>query len=123
MVRTQGGNPKVVKDLSLLPQAKHKIEANAPISGIVQRIDTYRIGMLSVELGAGRKTTSDAVDPAVGFEIYKKIGDEVKQGEGLATVHANDESKGVRVAGELAGCFEMGAEATTRPGLIIKRIT
>jgi pyrimidine-nucleoside phosphorylase len=44
-------------------------------------------------LGAGRAKKSDAVDHAVGFVIHKKVGDQVKMGEALFTIHANDEAK------------------------------
>jgi len=122
MVRIQGGDPRIVDDPVLLPQAGGKIKAISERSGIVQSINTYQIGMLEVELGAGRRRKEDLIDPAVGFEIYKKIGDEVREGEALATVHASDESKGLRVAEELKGCFEIGEEPVSTPSLIIKRI-
>lgn len=122
MVRIQGGDPGIVDDANLLPQASGKIKASSERSGIVQSINTYQIGMLAVELGAGRRRKEEGIDPAVGFEIYKKIGDEVQKGEVLATVHASDESKGLRVAEELKGCFEIGEEPVSTPSLIIKRI-
>jgi len=122
MVRIQGGDPRIVDDPVLLPQAAWKIKASSERSGIVQSINTYQIGMLAVELGAGRRRKEDLIDPAVGFEIYKKIADEVREGEALATVHASDESKGLRVAEELKGCFETGDGSPNVPPLIIKRI-
>jgi pyrimidine-nucleoside phosphorylase len=126
MVRTQGGNPKVVEDLSLLPQAKYKIPVRVPAEtpdGVLVGLDAYQIGMLAAELGAGRRRKEDAIDPAVGFIVHKRIGDGVQEGEVLATVHANNESKGVRIAERLTECFEIGDETTTPPRLIIKRIT
>ncbi|MQY71458.1 thymidine phosphorylase [bacterium] len=123
MVRIQGGDPRIVDDPNLLPQAGGKIKAISERSGIVQSINTYQIGMLAVELGAGRRRKEDLIDPAVGFRIYKKIGDEVRKDEELATVHANDESKGLEVAEELKGCFEIGEEPVSAPRLVIKRIT
>ncbi|MEA3310820.1 MAG: hypothetical protein U9Q76_01240, partial [candidate division WOR-3 bacterium] len=126
MVRIQGGDPRIVDDPVLLPQARYKIPVRVPAEtpdGVLVGLDTYQIGLLGVELGAGRRRKEDAIDPAVGFEIYKKIGDEVETGESLATVHANDESKGLRVAEELGDCFETGDGSPKVPQLIIKRIT
>ena len=44
-------------------------------------MDTYKIGLATVELGCGRKKTTDIVDPTAGIEFNKKIGDEVKKGD------------------------------------------
>jgi len=126
MVKMQGGDPGIVDDLSLLPQAKVEIPVMVPAKtppGVLVGVNTYKIGMLAVELGAGRRRKEDLIDPAVGFEIYKKIGDGVRKDEELATVHANDESKGLEVAEELKGCFEIGEEPVSAPRLVIKRIT
>ncbi|MBD3286304.1 thymidine phosphorylase [candidate division WOR-3 bacterium] len=123
MVRLQGGNPAVVEDYKLLPRAEFKIPVTAEKEGVFQKIDTYKIGMLAVELGAGRRRKEDSIDPAVGFKINKKIGDEVEKGEPLAYVYANDETLGQRIARELKGCFETGDEAVLPPPLIIKKIS
>jgi thymidine phosphorylase len=43
-------------------------------------------------LGAGRRKVEDAIDPAAGAVVHAKIGDEVRKGEPLLTLHFNDES-------------------------------
>lgn len=122
MVKMQGGDSRIADDPSLLPQADRKIKASSERSGFVQSINACQIGMLAVQLGAGRRRKESEIDPAVGFSIYKKIGDEVREGEVLAIVHANDESKGLRVAEKLGDCFETGDGSPNVPPLIIKRI-
>ncbi len=125
MIQTQGGEAAVVENLSLLPQASYKIPVKLSggiPKGFLNGIDTYRIGMLAVELGAGRKTTDDVIDTAVGFEIFKKIGDTLRQGETLAIVHANNKSKGLVIAEELLQCFSIGTEDREPLPLIIKTI-
>jgi pyrimidine-nucleoside phosphorylase len=122
MVAMQGGDARIADDLSLLPQARFKIPVKAVGSGIIRNIDTYRIGILGVQLGVGRKRKDDRIDPAVGLEIARKTADEVGEGEVLALVHANDESAGLRIAEDLKGCFEIGEEDVLAPPLVIKRI-
>ena len=51
------------------------------------------VGEASVALGAGRAKKGDPVDHAVGFVIHHKVGDRVKEGEPLFTVHASDKLK------------------------------
>ena len=43
-------------------------------------------------LGAGRVTKDAAIDLTVGLVLHKKIGDQVEEGEPLATVHMNEAS-------------------------------
>jgi pyrimidine-nucleoside phosphorylase len=44
-------------------------------------------------LGGGRLRKEDAVDPAVGIVLHKKVGDAVRPGDPICTVHYNDEKK------------------------------
>ena len=44
-------------------------------------------------LGGGRETKESTIDLSVGFVIHKKIGDYVKEGESLATMYSNEETK------------------------------
>ncbi len=48
-----------------------------------------KIGTAGVLLGGGREKKEDAVDPAVGIIVHKKLGDKVAAGEALCTVHYN----------------------------------
>ncbi len=91
VIKAQGGDPRVVDDPSLLPQADKQHDVHAQRSGFVAAIDSYALGIAAMKLGAGRTRAEDVVDPAVGIEIFKKSGDEVKEGELLATVHLNGE--------------------------------
>ena len=46
-----------------------------------------------MDLGAGRARKGDPIDHAVGLLAPRKVGDKVKAGEALFTIHANDEEK------------------------------
>jgi len=92
MIQLQGGNPGICDDLSLLPQAHEKIEITTDQSGYVVCMKTEDIGMAAVMIGAGREKKDDAIDPAVGFWLKKRLGDKVKAGDVLADVYVNDQS-------------------------------
>ena len=49
------------------------------------------VGETAVLLGGGRMKKGDAIDPAVGIMVYKKVGELVKEGETLFTIHARRE--------------------------------
>lgn len=90
-VAAQGGNPSIVENPSLLPQAKYQIKIFAADSGYVEQIIANEIGLAAMLLGAGRATKESEIDLSVGIVLHKKVGDYVKKGETLATIHSNRE--------------------------------
>src|SRR5271163_4298789 len=89
IVRLQGGDARVVDDPALLPRARHEARIHAPRPGYITGIYTEQVGVASMMLGGGREKKEDAVDPAVGLVLEKKIGDAVQAGENLCTVYYN----------------------------------
>lgn len=85
----QGGDSSVVDHPENLPQAQFKIDVPANADGVVAEIIADEIGKAATMLGAGRSTKEDQIDLAVGLVLHKKIGDTVKKGESLVTIHAN----------------------------------
>jgi pyrimidine-nucleoside phosphorylase len=90
IIEAQGGNPKILEDPSVLPQAGAVEVFMAPATGVVQRVDPRVIGRGVVQLGGGRTKVEDVVDPTVGFVITVKPGDKVLGGEPIASVFAKD---------------------------------
>ncbi len=90
IIEAQGGNPGVVDDPAVLPQA-HDVELfKSPRAGVVARVEPRAVGRGIIALGGGRSRVEDTVDPTVGFVISAKPGDLVEAGEPLATVFARD---------------------------------
>lgn len=89
IVRLQGGNDQSLKDFSLLPQARSRLDVLSPKPGIITSIDCEKIGVASLVLGGGRETKEDSIDPAVGIVLHKKTGDRVGINEPLCTLHYN----------------------------------
>jgi len=90
VIDAQGGNPGVVDDPAVLPQAAECELFAAPRSGVIARVEPRPIGRGVTTLGGGRAKAHDAIDPAVGFVIGAKAGDWVDGGEPLATIFARD---------------------------------
>ncbi len=90
IIEAQGGNPAVVDDPALLPQAPAREVVTASRAGVVAEVQARAIGRGVVELGGGRRKMSDSIDPSVGFVITVKPGDRVQAGEPVATVFARD---------------------------------
>ena len=90
IIEAQGGNPSVVDDPAILPQAKEVELYAAPRRGFVSRIEPRAVGRGIIALGGGRTTMEDRLDLSVGFVITARPGDWVEQGEPLATIFAKD---------------------------------
>jgi pyrimidine-nucleoside phosphorylase len=83
-LEAQGADVRVIDDYGLLPQPKETIEVRAPRSGFIAAIDTYAVGMIAVDIGAGRKKAEDAIDYAAGIMFDKRPGETVRAGVALA---------------------------------------
>ena len=74
-------------DLTHLPLSKKVKTIKASKSGTIEKISAIEVGELSVSLGAGRLTKEDSINPGVGVQLLKQVGDVVKKGEPLAKVY------------------------------------
>ena len=90
IIEAQGGNPGVVDDPAVLPQASALEIFHATRGGVVASVEPRAIGRGLIALGGGRTKMEDAVDPSAGFVISVKPGDTVEENEPLATVFARD---------------------------------
>ncbi len=89
LIKAQGGDERVVDDTDLLPKARYITKLKSYKGGYVHDLPAKPIGILAMNLGAGRETLEDVVDPAVGIVLNKKVGDYVARGEELAFVYHN----------------------------------
>ncbi len=111
IVRAQGGDERVLDDLSLLPQAPVKLPVSVSEVGYIHAIDARRVGLLAVRLGAGRSRKEDTIDHAVGIRVLRHVGDHVEPSLPLAEVHAQNEQIARQIADELKDCFVVGEGA------------
>lgn len=100
LINHQGGDSRVIDDYSLLPHTQFTYEVKAKKSGFVNSMVCKSLGLHCVQLGGGRQKTSDVIDFAVGFIMHKKIGDQVKKGEVLVTIHCHENQ--MNIAEEIA---------------------
>jgi len=74
-----------------LPEAPLQYAWPSSRSGFIGAWDALQVGITAARLGAGRERLDDPIDPAVGVELCKKIGDPVQENEVLAIIHARRE--------------------------------
>ena len=123
VIEAQGGNPAVVDDPAVLPQADECELFNSPRRGFVVHVEPRTIGRGIIALGGGRTKMDDRVDPSVGFVITARPGDWVEQGEPLATIFARDRA-GVDTGRQvLRQAISIGDEADPPLPLVSHRVT
>jgi pyrimidine-nucleoside phosphorylase len=86
-VAANGGNARALDDFSLLPDAPRRIDVKAERAGYVQAIQSRPLGILAMELGAGRSNLNDVLDLGVGLRLRVSVGQRVEAGQTLLTLH------------------------------------
>jgi len=62
-------------------------------AGILAATHCMEFGIALAMLGGGREKKEDTIDPGVGLEFHKRIGDRVNAGDTLVTIHYNSGAK------------------------------
>jgi len=122
LVEAQGGDVRVIDDPDVLPKARKLVQITAPRAGVVGELNALAIGMAAGLLGAGRTTVDDVIDPAVGIEVVRKIGDGVNAGDVLAVLHVNDAANLTRVREMVTDAYRIVDGPVEPPPLIHERI-
>ncbi len=107
LVRRQGGDVDAV-ERACEPEPTEVITSN--VSGVVTAIDALRLGLVGIELGAGRRTLDDIVAPQAGIVIHRHVGEPVEQGEALCSVVAQRSGATMNPA-DIRSCFAIGVDA------------
>ena len=96
----QGGDASLIENPDTFDGAEFEAALLAECDGYISAMDTEKIGLAAMELGAGRKTKEDKIDFAAGIVLAKKTGDKVTRGEKIATLYTNKKET-VSVASEI----------------------
>jgi pyrimidine-nucleoside phosphorylase len=93
IVGLQGGDVGVIDDPRRLAHARQTLDVTSPTDGFIAGTQCEQLGVAAVVLGGGREKKEDTIDPAVGLEFHKRIGDAVKRGEPLCTLYYNSDGR------------------------------
>jgi pyrimidine-nucleoside phosphorylase len=122
MVEAQGGNAAAFDDRSRLPAARLQRALPAEQDGYLARLDALTVAHVGILLGGGRERKGDPVDLSVGVVLQAKIGDEVRRGEPIAVLHANDEQRLAQAEHALRSALEIAATPVQPPPIILERL-
>ncbi|WP_250003198.1 thymidine phosphorylase [Actinoplanes sp. M2I2] len=117
MIRAQGGDPAAP-----LPVARETEVLRAPADGVVSSVDAYGIGIAAWRLGAGRARKEDPVSFGAGVLLKVKPGDEVRAGDVLLELRADDPARIPAAREEAAAAIVVGTERPALTNLVLDRI-
>ena len=87
-VALNGGDAKALDDFSRLPQPGQVVDVRAARDGYIAAIDGRALGILAMDLGAGRRDRTDVLDLGVGIRVLARVGQKVAKGDLLFQVLA-----------------------------------
>jgi thymidine phosphorylase len=115
MIAAQGGDPDTT-----LAVSQHVEEVRAEADGYLTRLDALGLGIAAWRLGAGRERKEDPVQAGAGINLRKQLGDPVRRGEVIMTLHTDTPERMPRGLSALAeacdgeGAIVIGENAPTR---------
>lgn len=121
-VEEQGGNVQFVKNPDSYPKADVKFDIKADQDGCIEALKAYDFGLASLELGAGRHSKDDEIDPTAGIFLHKKTGSNVKKGETIVSCYTNNKNKEEDIRELLKSAIKISKSKVTSPTLITHRI-
>jgi thymidine phosphorylase len=118
MISAQGGDPD-----AKLPVAKESQTVVAESDGVISELDALAVGLASWRLGAGRARKEDPVQFGAGVTLHAQLGDTVKKGAPLYTLHTDEPARFERAAETIAKAYKIEAQAQVTRKLILDRIS
>jgi len=116
VIAAQGGDPRQIEQPDLLPTAPVRSLVVAPRSGYIAGIQAEQMGLVSMQLGAGRFKKGEQIDHRTGLVLQAKVGEHRQAGEPLVEIYARSESEAASVHEALLACYTWSdAPATVGP--------
>jgi len=122
MVKEQDGDISVVEDPGKYPDSKFNVQVFSKNNGFIHSINSLKIGLLAMELGAGRKKITDEIDYRAGIVLTKKEGDSIEVGEPLAKVAFSKELSESYVEEKLLDAFRISEQKPGENKLFLKYV-
>ncbi|MFN2383680.1 MAG: thymidine phosphorylase [Gemmatimonadota bacterium] len=117
-VEAQGGDPRIAADPARLPPAPVRRTLTAPRQGWLAALPARAVGHALIDLGGGRRQKGDAIDPAVGFELVRVVGESCDAGAPWCVIHARTEADAEEAAAGLEAIVVWAEEPVVRPPVL-----
>ncbi len=105
-----------------LPKAPVVLDVLAPAAGYLAACDGRVLGLGVIEMGGGRRKTTDTIDHSVGFDCVLPLGSAVEKSQPIARVHATSREQADRASRALIASYTIDVNAPLAAPVIIERI-
>ncbi|MBK7447763.1 MAG: thymidine phosphorylase [Ignavibacteria bacterium] len=119
IVRVQNGDEAYIKDWANYKRPKFKKDIVADEDGFISEMTAVDFGYSAIELGCGRKKVDDSIDYLSGIILHKKKGNEVRKGDLICELFAENEQKLFSGEKRLKGAVKISKNKTDSVNLII----
>ncbi len=119
IVRVQNGDEAYIKDWANYKRPKFKKDIVADEDGFISEMTAVDFGYSAIELGCGRKKVDDSIDYLSGIILHKKKGNEVRKGDLICELFAENEQKLSSGEKRLKGAVKISKKKTDSVNLII----
>ncbi len=125
LIIRQKGDPKVIDDYSIMPQAKIQKDIHVPFSGEkwLSRLNGKTVAEACKLMGAGREKKGEAINLAVGIKMKAKIGSKLRGGDAFATIYGDSPEQINLAEAKLAEAVEFSDKEVATPPVIRARIS
>jgi len=113
MIRAQDGDPD-----GALPVARESETIVAERDGVLVAQPALPYGIAAWRLGAGRARKDDPVVHAAGIDLHAKIGEPVRAGQPLLTMHTDEPARFARALEALEGAWAIADAADVAAGTV-----
>jgi pyrimidine-nucleoside phosphorylase len=117
-IRLQGGDGRVIDDVSLLPSAKFAAQVSSSKTGYIAATHCRDFGIALAMLEGGRGKKEDRIDHGVGLEFHRRVSDHVRAGEKLVTIQYNSDAKLAEAKNLIVQSFEFSDKPVAAPPLV-----
>ncbi len=116
--KLQNGDTTYLTKPENYPKSKFHAEIKSNTNGFLKTVDTFELGMFALELGAGRKTKEDKIEPKAGIIFNYKIGDSIKKGDVIAEIFSDNKNKIKLVEDNFLKVLTFSKSKVQKPNLI-----
>lgn len=120
LIEAQGGDPGIIEDYSLMPQAQESFELlyEGKDSAWVEHLDGRTVAEALKRLGAGRARKGDPIDLAVGVVLCAKVGTRLEPGQPLLKLKAHNREQFEEIKALLYSAYRFSTTEVATPPLV-----
>jgi len=123
-IEAQGGDARVCDEPARLADLTlREVHVESARTGFVTGIDAAEIGRTVANIGGGRTRVEDSIDPAVGFLVNAKIGDELSSSDKtLGVLYCRTKAQAEEARARILAAYRIADEPMASTHTLIKEV-